>query len=113
MRELENAISPSASWHADYRDTAFLYVGGLPFTLSEGDVIAIFSQFGEPVWIKLARDKETGKNDYSILQAEDELAAGVGDGAVESAEQGGDVVPRGLRVAQLPDGDHVRDAAPA
>ncbi|CAI4211208.1 unnamed protein product [Parascedosporium putredinis] len=62
QKELENGITPEASWHADYRDTAFVYFGGLPSELSEGDVIVIFSQFGEPVFVKLARDKETGKS---------------------------------------------------
>ena len=61
-RELEAGINPEGSWHTDYRDTAFVYIGGLPFELSEGDIITIFSQYGEPVWIKLARDKETGKS---------------------------------------------------
>lgn len=54
--------TPEASWHTDYRDTAFIYFGGLPYELSEGDIITIFSQYGEPVFIKLARDRETGKS---------------------------------------------------
>ena len=72
-REIENGISPSASWHVDYRDTAFVYFGGLPFELSEGDVITIFSQFGEPTFLKLARDKETGKSrGFGWLKYEDQ-----------------------------------------
>ncbi|KAK5991245.1 RNA-binding motif protein [Cladobotryum mycophilum] len=61
-KEIENGISPDASWHVDYRDTAFIYFGGLPYELSEGDIVTIFSQFGEPVFLKLVRDKETGKS---------------------------------------------------
>ena len=72
-RELDEGINPEASWHTDYRDTAFIYIGGLPFELSEGDVITIFSQFGEPVWIRLARDKETGKSKgFGWLKYEDQ-----------------------------------------
>ncbi|PKS09564.1 hypothetical protein jhhlp_004181, partial [Lomentospora prolificans] len=72
-RELENGIPPEASWHADYRDTAFVYFGGLPSELSEGDIIIIFSQYGEPVFIKLARDKETGKSrGFGWLKYEDQ-----------------------------------------
>ncbi|MCJ1379205.1 hypothetical protein MMC17_002305 [Xylographa soralifera] len=72
-RELENGVSPSASWHADYRDTAYIYIGGLPFTLTEGDVIAIFSQYGEPVAVHLIRDKDTGKSKgFAFLKYEDQ-----------------------------------------
>ncbi|KAJ4299697.1 RNA-binding protein Cwf29 [Kalmusia sp. IMI 367209] len=72
-RELEEGINPEGSWHTDYRDTAFIYIGGLPFELSEGDIITVFSQFGEPVWIRLARDKETGKSKgFAWLKYEDQ-----------------------------------------
>src|SRR5690242_19794180 len=33
-RELEAAVNPEGSWHTDYRDTAFIYIGGLAFDLS-------------------------------------------------------------------------------
>lgn len=72
-RELEAGVTPSASWHTDYRDTAFIYVGGLPFDLSEGDIITIFSQYGEPTYINLVRDKETGKSKgFCFLKYEDQ-----------------------------------------
>jgi RNA-binding motif X-linked protein 2 len=70
---LKISRSPDASWHADYRDTAYIYIGGLPFELSEGDVITIFSQFGEPTYINLVRDKETGKSrGFAFLKYEDQ-----------------------------------------
>ena len=34
----------SASWHNDYKDSAWVFIGGLSRKLSEGDVIAVFSQ---------------------------------------------------------------------
>ena len=72
-RELENAVPPSASWHADYRDTAWLFCGGFPFDLSEGDVLTIFSQFGNPTHLNLIRDKETGKSKgFGFLKYEDQ-----------------------------------------
>jgi len=49
------------SWHAQYKDSAYVYVGGLSDGLSEGDVIVICSQFGEVVDINMPRDKKTGK----------------------------------------------------
>jgi RNA-binding motif X-linked protein 2 len=72
-RELELVVPPEASWHRDYSDTAFIYIGGLPFELSEGDIITIFSQYGEPVFINLVRDKETGKSKgFCFLKYEDQ-----------------------------------------
>jgi RNA-binding motif protein, X-linked 2 len=68
-----NNRSPEASWHTDYRDTAFINFGGLPYELTEGDIITIFSQYGEPVFLKLARDKETGKSKgFGWLKYEDQ-----------------------------------------
>ena len=49
------------SWHAQYKHSAYVYAGGLPYDLSEGDIIVIFSQFGEIVDVNLPRDKDTGK----------------------------------------------------
>ena len=72
-REIENGVPTSASWHTDYRDTAYVYIGGLSFDLTEGDIITIFSEFGEPVWLKLVRDKETGKSKgFAFLKYEDQ-----------------------------------------
>ncbi|GAB1206652.1 hypothetical protein APSETT445_005342, partial [Aspergillus pseudonomiae] len=98
-RELENAIPPEASWHADYRDTAYIYIGGLPFDLSEGDIVTIFSQYGEPVHVNLVRDKETGKSrGFAFLKYEDQRST---DLAVDNLG-GSTVLGRVLRV------DHVR-----
>ena len=86
---------PSASWHADYRDTSYIYVGGLPFSLTEGDLITIFSQFGEPVFVKLIRDKETGKSKgFGFLKYEDQRSC---DLAVDNLG-GATVLGRILRV---------------
>merc|ERR1712137_770202 len=50
------------SWHDVYKKSAWIYVGGLSFELSEGDVIAVFSQYGEIVNMNLVRDAKTGKS---------------------------------------------------
>jgi RNA-binding motif X-linked protein 2 len=98
-RELESGINPEGSWHTDYRDTAFINIGGLPFELSEGDIITICSQYGEPVWIKLARDKETGKSrGFAWVKYEDQRSC---DLAVDNLG-GSTVMDRVLRV------DHAR-----
>lgn len=71
--ELDKCIPPNASWHTDYRDTAYVYIGGLPYELSEGDIVTIFSQYGNPTHINLIRDKETGKSKgFCFLKYEDQ-----------------------------------------
>ncbi|KAJ5672596.1 Nucleotide-binding alpha-beta plait [Penicillium longicatenatum] len=98
-RELEHAVPPEASWHADYRDTAYIYIGGLPFDLTEGDVVTICSQYGEPVYVNLIRDKETGKSKgFAFLKYEDQRST---DLAVDNLG-GATVLGRMLRV------DHTR-----
>ena len=99
QRELDNAIPPSASWHADYRDTAYIYVGGLPFDISEGDLVTIFSQFGNPTHVNLIRDKDTGKSKgFAFLKYADQRSC---DLAVDNLG-GAEVLGRRLRV------DHTR-----
>lgn len=91
--------STEASWHADYRDTAYIYIGGLPFDLTEGDVVTIFSQFGEPVYVNLIRDKDSGKSKgFAFLKYEDQRST---DLAVDNLG-GATVMGRVLKV------DHTR-----
>ncbi|KAI9747571.1 MAG: hypothetical protein M4579_007437 [Chaenotheca gracillima] len=71
-REIENGVTPEGSWHRDYT-SAYVHIGGLPFELSEGDIVTIFSQYGEPVHVNLVRDKETGKSrGFAFLKYEDQ-----------------------------------------
>ncbi|KAG0209651.1 hypothetical protein BGX28_010167 [Mortierella sp. GBA30] len=59
---LSTSHSLSGSWHEQYKDSAHVFVGGLPFHLTEGDIICVMSQFGEVAGINLVRDKDTGKS---------------------------------------------------
>lgn len=62
----------SASWHAQYKHSAWIHVGGLSYKLSEGDVICVFSQYGEIVQIHMPRDRESGKTKgFAFLCYED------------------------------------------
>jgi RNA-binding motif X-linked protein 2 len=54
-READSGIQ--GSWHDAYDHSAFVYIGGLSYKMSEGDVIAVFSQYGEPNHVNLVRDK--------------------------------------------------------
>jgi RNA-binding motif X-linked protein 2 len=60
--ELETGMINSASWHDEFSDSAYIYVGGLPYELTEGDLLAVFSQYGEIEDIVLIKDKETGNS---------------------------------------------------
>jgi RNA-binding motif X-linked protein 2 len=92
-REIENGVPPEASWHVDYRDTAFVNFGGLPYEMSEGDVITIFSQFGEPVFLKLVRDKETGQSKgFGWLKYEDQRSTDLAVDNLGGAEIGGRLI---------------------
>ena len=98
-RELETLTPPGGSWHRDFADTAFIYIGGLPFDLSEGDILTIFSQYGEPTYINLIRDKESGKSKgFCFLKYEDQRST---DLAVDNLG-GASVMGRVLKV------DHTR-----
>ncbi|XP_044523739.1 RNA-binding motif protein, X-linked 2-like [Gracilinanus agilis] len=61
-REVELGVAEKVSWHAEYKDSAWIFLGGLPYELTEGDIICVFSQYGEIVNINLVRDKKTGKS---------------------------------------------------
>ena len=56
LDELDKQIKPNASWHDEYRKSAYVYVGGLNYNLNEGDITIIFSQFGEIIDCRLTRD---------------------------------------------------------
>lgn len=66
-------LSASASWHHMYKDSSWIFIGGLNFDLTEGDIICVFSQFGEVVNINLVREKKTGKSrGFAFLCYEDQ-----------------------------------------
>ncbi|OWR44407.1 RNA-binding motif protein, X-linked 2 [Danaus plexippus] len=62
LSERELTGNSKSSWHDQYKDSAWIFVGGLPYDLTEGDVICVFSQYGEIVNINLVRDKDTGRS---------------------------------------------------
>lgn len=97
-REAQLGISEDASWHAKYKDSAYVYAGGIPFDLTEGDLLAIFAQYGEVVDVNLVRDKGTGKSKgFAFVAYEDQRSTNL---AVDNLN-GAQVVGRTIRV------DHV------
>ncbi|KJP87099.1 hypothetical protein AK88_03267 [Plasmodium fragile] len=71
--ELKNIGNDQTSWHDQYKDSSYIYIGNLDSRLTEGDIVIVFSQFGEPIDVNLVRDKETGKSKgYCFLSYEDQ-----------------------------------------
>ncbi len=98
--ELESLTPASASWHSDYAASAWIYAGSIPFDLTEGDILAIFSQFGEINQINLIRHQDTGKSKgYAFLKYEDQRSTVL---AVDNLS-GAEVLGRKLQV------DHVKN----
>ena len=73
-KELELGVSNTkSSWHSLHKNSAYIYAGGLPYELSEGDIICVFSQYGEIVDVNLIRDKASGKSKgFCFLAYEDQ-----------------------------------------
>jgi RNA-binding motif X-linked protein 2 len=62
MAELESGVTLQGSWHMAYRASNYVFVGGLPFDLTEGDLEVVMSQFGVITDLRLQRDPDTGKS---------------------------------------------------
>ncbi|MCR9067017.1 MAG: IST3 family protein, partial [Cytophagales bacterium] len=72
-QEAEEGITGEHSWHHQYRHTAWVYVGGLPYEMTEGDVLCFFSQVGEIEKLDMKRDPETGKfRGFCFIKYEDQ-----------------------------------------
>lgn len=71
-KELQQNVSDAASWHADYSDTSYIYIGNLHRDLKEEDILKIFSQYGNPTHLNLIKDKDSGKSrGFCYLKYED------------------------------------------
>jgi hypothetical protein len=44
-KELNLGLHEKGSWHDKYKDSAYIFVGGLDYGLTEGDVLCVFSQY--------------------------------------------------------------------
>mmetsp|Transcript_83408 Transcript_83408/g.239574 ORF Transcript_83408/g.239574 Transcript_83408/m.239574 type:complete len:292 (-) Transcript_83408:280-1155(-) len=60
--ELSEGLEGNRSWHYQFKDSAYVYIGGLHPGLTEGDVVLCFSQFGEIIDVNMIRDRATGKS---------------------------------------------------
>lgn len=58
---VSSSHAASSSWHKDYKSSPFVFIGGLAYELTEGDIICAFSQWGEVFHINLIRDRKSGE----------------------------------------------------
>ncbi|MCL7023699.1 hypothetical protein MKW94_020076 [Papaver nudicaule] len=97
-KEAALGISEKASWHVQYKESPYVFIGGVPYDLTEGDILAVFAQYGEIVDVNLVRDKATGKSKgFCFLAYEDQRSTNL---AVDNLN-GASVLGRVIRV------DHV------
>ncbi|KAH7931170.1 hypothetical protein BV22DRAFT_1190479 [Leucogyrophana mollusca] len=100
MNANSNWGSPDPGTTSTKAHSAYIFIGGLHFDLTEGDVITIFSQYGEVMDVNLPRDKTTGKTrGFGFLMYEDQRSTVL---AVDNLN-GAKVLEKTLRV------DHVKD----
>jgi len=77
-QELERGVKDSASWHDAFKGSAYVFCGGIPYDLTEGDLITVFAQYGEIVDCNLVRDQSTGKSrGFAYLAFEDQRSTNV------------------------------------
>jgi RNA-binding motif protein, X-linked 2 len=55
QQEVINGVPDSASYHSEFRQSAYIFAGQLSFNLTEGDLLAVFSEYGEVVDVNLVR----------------------------------------------------------
>lgn len=91
--EIELGLSDKASWHGRFKHSAYVFAGGLPYELTEGDILAVFSQYGEVVDLNLARDKKTGKpKGFAFLAYEDQRSTVLAVDNLSGAKVAGRVI---------------------
>jgi RNA-binding motif X-linked protein 2 len=96
-------VAGKSSWHNQYRESAWVFFAGLPYELTEGDIICVFSQYGEIVTVNLIRDRKTGKSrGFGFLCYENQMST---DLAVDNFN-GAKILGRVIRV------DHVSNYRP-
>ena len=92
-QEIRLGLSESASWHARFKHSAYVFIGGLDYELTEGDVLAVFAQYGEIVDVNLVRDKTTGKSKgFAFLAYEDQRSTVLAVDNLSGAKVAGRIV---------------------
>ena len=106
LSEVRQGLSESASWHAKFKHSAYIFAGGLSSDLTEGDVLAVFSQYGEIVDVNLVRHEDTGKSKgFAFICYEDQRSTVL---AVDNLN-GARVLGRTIGVEHVEDAIRLKD----
>lgn len=64
-----------------------LYVGNLPYSVTDADLRALFSQYGELIDVRLIRDRETNRSKgFGFVEYQTEAAARTGMAALDGQD---------------------------
>jgi len=103
INEQELKMGIKKSWHDDYKDSAYIFVGNIDHRLTEGDIRTVFEQYGKVVDINRVTDKKTGEpKGFAFIGYEDQRSTVL---AVDNFNET-QLLGRTLRV------DHVRKYKP-
>ena len=92
-QEMKYKIGYTGSWHYKYRDSAYIYVGGFPKEITEGDLVIVFSQYGEIVDCRIIRDKKTGKSKgFGFICYEDQRSTILAVDNLNGIKIGGNII---------------------
>jgi RNA-binding motif X-linked protein 2 len=92
-KEIELGILEGGSWHDRFKHSAYVYVGGLPFELTEGDVLAVCSQYGEIVDVHLVKDRRTKKSrGFAFVAYEDQRSTVLAVDNLSGSRVGGRII---------------------
>jgi RNA recognition motif-containing protein len=74
-----------------------IYVGNLPYRISEDELRNVFSEYGEVGNVKIINDRDTGRSKgFAFVQMENDAEANAAIQALDGSEMGG----RSARVNQ-------------
>ena len=92
-QEFKYKITNTASWHYKYRDSSYIYICGFPKEITEGDLVIVFSQYGEIVDCRIVRDKKTGKSKgYGYICFEDQRSTILAVDNLNGTKIGGKII---------------------
>lgn len=70
-KELGNRVPLSASWHCKYAESHYVFIGGIPYEMTEDELLTVFAQCGETTDCYLPRDTD-GNKGYAFVAYEDQ-----------------------------------------
>jgi RNA-binding motif X-linked protein 2 len=71
LNKIEQERRLGGSWHDEFSDTSWVYAR-VPVALTEGDLLAVFEQYGSIIDLVLVRDKEGESRGFAYLCYEDQ-----------------------------------------